>query len=397
MKYDVVIIGAGVVGLSTAWNLLNKNRKLKLLVIEKESSFAKHQTSHNSGVIHSGIYYKPGSLKAQNCIEGYDKLIKFCNENEIPFELCGKIIVATDKSELPALENIYNRGLENGLKKLRKLKQDEIKEVEPHAAGVAGIFVPQTGIVDYLKFSGVLYEKILNLGGEVLFNQKVLNIRDKNPNEAEIRSTTNTYSSKVVITCGGLYSDKLASSTESVDFKIIPFRGEYYQLKPEKSYLVKTLIYPVPDPSFPFLGVHFTKRIDGSVEAGPNAVLAFAREGYKKSDINIKEFIETISFSGFHHIARKYWRTGLSEFYRSYSKALFVKALQKLIPEISKDDLIAGGSGVRAQACTNSGILLDDFHILHSKNKIHVCNAPSPAATSSLAIGSKIAAMFVSK
>jgi L-2-hydroxyglutarate oxidase len=390
LKHNVIIIGAGVVGLATAWNLIQKNRNLKILILEKENKIAKHQTSHNSGVIHAGIYYKPGSLKARNCIEGYQLLIQFCKEYSVPYELCGKIIVASNQAELPALDTIYNRGIDNGLTGLRKLSEGQIKDIEPHAIGKAGIFVPQTGIIDYSKFAEALYNNLIKLGVEILFNEKVIGL--KNESSCEVITLNSSYESKVVITCSGLYSDKLAKMTNpEVDIKIIPFRGEYYKIKPEKSNLVKTLIYPVPDPSFPFLGVHFTKKIDGSIEAGPNAVLAFAREGYKKTDFNVNEFFETISYSGLHHIIRKYWKTGLSEFYRSFSKKSFTRALQKLVPEIQEQDLIAGGSGVRAQACTRDGNLLDDFFILETKNVIHVCNAPSPAATSSLSIGANIA------
>lgn len=394
MKYDIIIIGAGIVGLSTAWNILKIAPAKKVLVLEKESEIAKHQTSHNSGVIHSGIYYKPGSLKAQNCLEGYDLLLKFCDEFNIPYDLCGKVIIATEPFELSPLDVIYQRGVDNGMKGLRKISTSEIKEIEPHATGLAGVFVPQTGIIDYSKVANQLYKNILNANGEILFNQKVLEI--KTGLNHEIRTEDKSFQTNLLISCAGLYSDKMAKKTNPEStFKIIPFRGEYYKLKKEKSYLVKTLIYPVPDPAFPFLGVHFTKKVDGSIEAGPNAVLAFSREGYKKFDFRFNEFLEVITFPGFHKIAKKYWKTGLGEYYRSFSKQAFVKALQKLIPEIQKDDLEVGGSGVRAQACSPEGGLIDDFFILQEKNLVHVCNAPSPAATSSLAIGKKIAKMII--
>jgi L-2-hydroxyglutarate oxidase len=395
MKYDVIIIGAGIIGLSTAWNILKSNPKSKVLVLEKESDIARHQTGHNSGVIHSGIYYKHGSLKAQNCLEGYSLLLDFCQEYKIHFDLCCKIIVATEEFELPALESIYQRGIENGLKGIKKIGKEEIKEIEPHANGIAGIFISQTGIIDYTNVANQLYKNILEADGECLFNEKVITIHSGV--NYDILTKNKSFQTKSLISCSGLYSDRMAKNTHpETGFKIIPFRGEYYKIKKEKSYLVNTLIYPVPDPSFPFLGVHFTKKIDGSIEAGPNAVLAFSREGYRKFDFRLNEFFETIAFPSLHKIARKYWRTGLGEYYRSFSKKAFVRALQKLIPEIQEGDLEPGGSGVRAQACSPDGGLIDDFYIVQGKNLVHVCNAPSPAATSSLAIGKKIAEMISS-
>jgi len=397
MQYDVVVIGGGIVGLATALQLKNANPKLKLVVIEKETELAKHQTGNNSGVIHSGLYYKPGSLKATNCIRGYNLLLEFCNANEVPYELCGKIVVATSQEEVPLLNNLYTRGGQNGLKNLKKLSQGELKEYEPHVAGIEGIFVPQTGIVNYTIVSEKYGESIRTAGGEIHLGEKVIEIQKK-AGEAVVVTQKASYSTKLVVNCGGLYSDKVAGMTvPNLDVKIIPFRGEYYKLKKDKQYLVKNLIYPVPDPNFPFLGVHFTRMAKGGVEAGPNAVLAFKREGYKKSDINLSELAESLAWPGFRKVAKKYWKTGFGEMYRSFSKAAFTKALQKLIPEIQQGDLVEGGAGVRAQACDRTGGLVDDFLILEAENAINVCNAPSPAATSSLAIGETVAALALKR
>lgn len=390
MTYNTIIIGAGLVGLATAYQLKLKNPNSKILILEKEAKVSQHQSGHNSGVIHSGIYYKPGSLKAKNCIEGYQSIIQFAEKYDIKFDLCGKIIVATAPEELPLLDNIYNRGVENGLQNLQYLSKEEFQEIEPHCAGLKAVKVPQTGIIDYPGVAEKLKELFLNLGGEILFNQKVTAIISST--ETIIKSENSEYKTEKVITCGGLYSDKLSKLTDPKnDFIIVPFRGEYYQLKEEKKGLVKHLIYPVPDPNFPFLGVHFTRMIDGNVEAGPNAVLAFKREGYKFSDFNFAETLETFTYPGFWKIAAKYGKTGLGEIHRSLSKAAFTKALQKLIPEIREEDLVPGGAGVRAQALRRDGSLIDDFDILQKGNVIHVRNAPSPAATSCLSIGEKIA------
>lgn len=391
--YDIVIIGGGIVGLATALQLKTTNPFLNLLVLEKEGDLAQHQTGNNSGVIHSGLYYKPGSLKATNCIHGYNLLIDFCRQQEIPFELCGKIVVATEERELPLLENLFNRGQQNGLKNLKRLSREELKEYEPHVAGLQGIFVPQTGIVDYALVAKKYGELIQQKGGTINLNEKVLTIQKTN-DKAVVVTQKASYTTKLVINCAGLYSDKVARMTvPDLNVKIIPFRGEYYKLKKEKEYLVKNLIYPVPDPNFPFLGVHFTRMAKGGVEAGPNAVLAFKREGYKKSDINLSELAESLAWPGFQKVAAKYWRTGMGEMYRSFSKAAFTKALQKLIPEIQERDLVEGGAGVRAQACDRTGGLVDDFMILEEKQVVNVCNAPSPAATSSLAIGETVAGL----
>jgi L-2-hydroxyglutarate oxidase len=391
VQYDVIVIGGGAVGLATALQFIQKNPGKKVLVLEKENEVAKHQTGNNSGVIHSGLYYKPGSLKARNCIRGYELLVDFCRANEIHFELCGKIVVATAEKELAQLKTLYDRGQQNGLQNLRLLGAEELKEYEPHVAGLAGIFVPQTGIVDYKKVAQKYAERIKDLGGEIIFSEKVLDIQLGN-DKAVIVTQKNSYNTKLVVNCGGLYSDKLARLTsDDINVKIIPFRGEYFKLRADKEHLVKNLIYPVPEPSFPFLGVHFTRMAKGGVEAGPNAVFAFQREGYKKTDINLAELAESLAWPGFHKVAYKYWRTGFGEMYRSFSKSAFTKELQKLIPEIREEDLVEGGSGVRAQACDRSGGLVDDFMILEGKQVINVCNAPSPAATSSLSIGETVA------
>lgn len=395
--YDITIIGGGIVGLATALQIQSANRNLKIVLLEKESSLARHQTGNNSGVIHSGLYYKPGSLKATNCIRGYNLLLDFCRTQGIPFDLCGKIVVATEQHELPLLENLYNRGQQNGLTNLKKLTAEELKEYEPHVTGLAGFFVPQTGIVDYTLVANTYGEVFQKNGGTIHLGEKVLDIHHTNSQSVVITQKT-SYTSKLVINCAGLYSDKIARMTvPNLNVKIIPFRGEYFKLKKEKEYLVKNLIYPVPDPNFPFLGVHFTRMAKGGVEAGPNAVLAFSREGYKKSNINLGELAESLAWPGFQKVAAKYWRTGMGEMYRSFSKAAFTKALQKLLPEIQESDLVEGGAGVRAQACDRNGGLVDDFLILEDTGVINVCNAPSPAATSSLAIGETVSKLALAR
>ncbi len=387
-SFDVIVAGAGAVGLSTAYQLLMQDPKLKVAVIEKENGVAQHQTGNNSGVIHSGIYYKPGSLKATNCINGYNQLLDFAREHNIPFDLCGKLIVATKKEELPLLDMLYERGKTNGLTNIQKFSPEQAIEIEPYVSCIAAIRVPQTGIIDYKLVSQTLANCIQEKGGTIFLNENITNIAIQSTGKAIISTTQNTYETKYFINCTGLYTDKIAElSGINPGIKIIPFRGEYYMLKPEKQYLVKHLIYPVPNPEFPFLGVHFTRMIGGGIEAGPNAVLAFKREGYKKTDINIKELFEILSYSGFHQIIRKYWKDGMAEMYRSWSKKAFTKSLQALIPDIQESDLLPGGAGVRAQACDSKGNLLDDFSIIKQGNTMHVLNAPSPAATSCLSIG----------
>ncbi|MBI1185245.1 L-2-hydroxyglutarate oxidase [bacterium] len=396
MQYDVIVVGGGIVGLATAYQTLLNEKGLKLALLEKETALAQHQTGHNSGVIHSGLYYKPGGLKATNCINGYHMLLSFAEREGVPYEICGKVVVATNQSQLPALENLYNRGLQNGLDGIKKLSAEEIKEYEPHCAGISGLHVPQTGIVDYPAMCLKMAEKIKEMGGEIFLGEKVQKVDHKTAT-VHVHTQNATYSGSVMVNCAGLYSDKVARMTTDTDTKIIPFRGEYYELVPEKHHLVKNLIYPVPDPNFPFLGVHFTRMIHGGVEAGPNAVLAYAREGYTKSTVNLPELFEALTFPGFLKVAGKYWKTGMGEFYRSYSKAAFTKALQQLIPEITEADLKPGGAGVRAQACDRDGGLLDDFKIAEASKVINVINAPSPAATSSLSIGKTISEMINQK
>lgn len=393
MKYQYTIIGGGIVGLATAYQMLKKQPGLRLAIIEKEMAVAAHQTGHNSGVIHSGLYYKPGSLKAKNCILGYEMLIAFCDEHQIPYDLCGKLVVASNAAEVPELEKLYQRGLENGLTKIKRISQEEANEIEPHLTVYQGMSVPYTGIIDYTVVCEKLAELVQEMGGEIFTGHKVEKI-DLTLEQANIYTAQRMFETERYINCAGLYSDKVAGLTQkSIDTRIIPFRGEYYMLKPEKRHLVKHLIYPVPDPNFPFLGVHFTRMIDGGVEAGPNAVFAFKREGYRMSDIDLQEMFESLAWPGFRKVMGKYWKTGLGEFHRSFSKAAFTKALQKLIPEVKEDDLIPAEAGVRAQACDKFGGLLDDFKIIEEKHAIHILNAPSPAATSSLSIGLSIANM----
>ncbi|WP_223606131.1 L-2-hydroxyglutarate oxidase [Chryseobacterium sp. OSA05B] len=394
MNYDIIIVGAGLVGLATAYQAKLKNPGSKILVLEKEKDVALHQSGHNSGVIHSGIYYKPGSLKAKNCIEGYNTVINFAEKYGIKYDLCGKIIVASSQEELLLLDNIYKRGVENGLKDLQYLSRDEFREIEPHCEGIRAIKVPQTGIIDYPGIAKKIKELFEDLGGEVKFNTEVKGITNTG-SEIIVKTNTAEFNGKKLVSCAGLYSDKLTKMTNKEnDVIIIPFRGEYYKIKDEKKHLVKHLIYPVPDPSFPFLGVHFTRMIDGNIEAGPNAVLAFKKEGYSFFDFNFEETMQTLMWPGFRKIVAKYGKTGMGEMHRSLSKSAFTKALQKLMPEIQESDLVPGGSGVRAQACDRNGGLIDDFDIVKNGNIIHVRNAPSPAATSCLSIGNKISELI---
>lgn len=391
-KYDALVIGGGIVGLATAHQLLQAKPSLRVSILEKEQQVAQHQTGNNSGVIHSGVYYKPGSEKATNCQKGYRLLLDFCDRHDISYELCGKVIVAVDETEVPALDRIHERGTENGLKGLKVFDRAELKEKEPFVHGLQAIWVPQAGIVDYKDVSVKLAQIIKSEGGEIKLGHQVTDLAI-NPNEAIVETNRGAHTAQIIVNCAGLYSDKIAQMTgQGQGIKIIPFRGEYYELKPDKAHLVNGLIYPVPNPAFPFLGVHFTKMIKGGVEAGPNAVLAFRREGYRNTQFNFNELLESITYPGFLKLAAQYWREGSYEMYRSYSKRAFVRAMQTLIPSITKDDVVKGGAGVRAQACTRDGKLVDDFLILERPGVVNVCNAPSPAATSSLAIGETIAA-----
>lgn len=396
-KYDVIVAGGGIVGLATALRFLEMRPGSKLLLIEKENILAKHQTGHNSGVIHSGIYYKPGSLKALNCLRGYKMLLEFCDANQVTYDLCGKVIVATDKNELPELEKLYKRGLENGLADIRKIGTEELKEREPHVNGIEAIWVPYTGIIDYTQVCERISRLIDGIGGEIKLGRAVERVWDEK-RETIVKAEGEEYKTSLFINCTGLQSDRTARNSGLIpDTRIIPFRGEYFKIKDERKHLVKNLIYPVPDPNFPFLGVHFTRMIGGAVEAGPNAVWAWKREGYEKTGWNLGDMMSDLAWPGFRKVMFKYWRTGMGEMYRSVSKSAFTKALQRLVPEIQADDLIPAGAGVRAQACDRQGGLLDDFKILEEERHIHVLNAPSPAATSSLSIGRSVAEMAIKR
>ncbi|ADI64870.1 L-2-hydroxyglutarate oxidase [Trichormus azollae] len=387
--YDFTIIGGGIVGLSTAMALGDRYPHAKILVLEKESQWAFHQTGNNSGVIHSGIYYKPGTFKAQFCREGSRSMVEFCQKHDIEHDLCGKVIVATESQELPRLENLYKRGLDNGIA-LQRISPEEVKEIEPHVSCVGGIRVLSTGIVNYKQVCLKYAEVIQKQGGDLCLNTKVNQIFQRGKNQV-IDTSKGNFETKFVINCAGLHSDRIAKLGKvNPQAKIVPFRGEYYELTPAKCYLVKTLIYPVPNPDFPFLGVHFTRMIDNSVHAGPNAVLSLKREGYKKTDFDLRDFAEVITYPGFWKLAAKHADEGIQEIIRSFSKAAFVRSLQKLIPEVQAEDLVPTHGGVRAQALMNNGSLVDDFLIIQGDNSIHVCNAPSPAATSSLEIGKAI-------
>ncbi len=388
--YDVVIVGGGIVGLSTGMAIYEKYPGIKLLVIEKESEVAMHQTGNNSGVIHSGVYYTPGSFKARFAKQGNKEMQEFCKKHDIAYDMCGKVIVASNEDELPLLEDLYERGLENELD-IEKIDQARLKEIEPHVAGVAGLRVPQAGIVDYTEVSKKFAEIIRDNGGEILLETELININEHD-DSVTLKTSRGNFEAKLAINCAGLHSDRVAEATGyKTDMKIVPFRGEYYVLKPEKRHLVKNLIYPVPNPKFPFLGVHFTRMIGGTIEAGPNAVLGFKREGYKKTDVSVKDTFESIMFPGLWKLGGKFMKEGISEYARSFSKSMFTKSLQKMIPEITEDDLIPAPAGVRAQAITSDGEMVDDFEIIEGKRSIHVCNAPSPAATASIGIGKEVA------
>ena len=384
---DVLIVGAGIVGFATAHAVQARFPQKRVLVLEKEPRPGLHQTGRNSGVIHSGIYYKPGSFKARFCKDGNASMRAFCIEHDIPFELTGKVIVATEESEMAQLDVLYRRGIEHGLT-VRRVSAGELREIEPHAAGIAGLHVPSTGIVDYKVVLDKLAELVVARGGEVRFNTRVMAA-----NGRVVETTAGDIECSTLINCAGLYSDRVARAAGAeVPARIIPFRGEYYRLKPDKSYLVKGLIYPVPNPSFPFLGVHCTRMMDGSVHLGPNAVLAFSREGYHKTTVNLRDLAETLTYRGFWRLAARHWRDGTHEMVRSFSRAAFVRSLQRLVPAITEDDVVPSEAGVRAQALRPDGTLEDDFLIVRHAGAIHVCNAPSPAATASLEIGKTVAA-----
>ena len=388
-KSDVILIGGGIVGLATAYQLSKRHPHLKLTILEKEAEVAHHQTGHNSGVLHSGIYYKPGSLKAHNCREGKKAMEAFCTEEEIDHNICGKVIVATAEHELQAMENIFERGLANGVE-CELISRERLSEIEPHAAGIKAIHVPEAGIVNYRQVCERMAQRVRENEGQVIFKAEATEVVHSDSG-VTVATTAGDFEAKYLVNCGGLHSDRVTALTgQKPPAQIVPFKGEYYELKPDASYLCKTLIYPVPDPGFPFLGVHFTLMIDGSVECGPNAVLAFGREAYGKFEVNWEDLRESLGYSGFRKMAAKHWKTGLGEMWRSYNKAAFVKALQRLIPEIRREHLVPVPAGIRAQAVTPQGGLADDFIITQSANVVNVNNAPSPAATSSLSIGATI-------
>jgi (S)-2-hydroxyglutarate dehydrogenase len=391
--YDFIVIGGGIVGLATASCLAQRFPGKSILLLEKEPTFAAHQTGRNSGVIHSGLYYKPGSFKALFATRGNDSMAEFCRQHGIDFDICGKLVVATKPEELPQLERLYDRGLQNGLK-VARLTPEEAKQIEPHVRCVAALRVPSTGIVSYRQVCSALLDQLRAQGGEARFDCEALEILNR-PDGVVIRTKEGEFLGRFIVNCGGLHSDRLARRDATAVFeqqaKIVPFRGEYYELKPEKRYLVKHLIYPVPNPEFPFLGVHFTRMIDGSIHAGPNAVLSFKREGYTHTSFDLRDSLETMFYPGFWRLARKHWRDGAQEMVRSFSKKAFVRSLQELIPEVQEGDVVPSAAGVRAQALQSNGALVDDFLLVKGRRSVHVCNAPSPAATASLEIARTIA------
>ncbi len=387
--YDFAVIGGGIVGLSTAMTLGQQYPNAKILVLEKESRWAFHQTGNNSGVIHSGIYYKPGSYKAKFCRNGAQSMVDFCQSHNIPHEVCGKVIIATQEKELPQLETLYQRGLENGLE-VSRLTKEAVLEYEPHVDCIAGVRVVSTGIADYKQVCQKYAELAAAQGADLRLNTRVDRMVETAAGRV-LETNQGSFEAHYVINCAGLQSDRVAKmGNVDPQAKIVPFRGEYYELTPEKRYLVKGLIYPVPNPDFPFLGVHFTRMIDGSVHAGPNAVLSLKREGYKKTDFDLRDFAEVMTYPGFWKLAAKHADEGIQEIISSFSKAAFVHSLQRLIPEVQMEDVVPTHAGVRAQALMNDGKLVDDFLIIDGENSMHVCNAPSPAATSSLEIGKAI-------
>ncbi len=393
MDYDVAVVGAGIVGLATVWALTERAPRTRVVVLEKEPAVGRHQTGHNSGVIHAGIYYRPGSAKARLCVEGGRRLTEFCDRHGIRWERCGKVIVATRPDELPRLAALYERGVANGVPGLALIGPERVRELEPHAAALQAIHSPHTGIVDYREVAAALAAEAERRGVTIETGAGVEAI-GRAGDGFVLRTPRREVAARRLINCAGLYADVVARRAGAApDVRIVPFRGEYYHLRPERRHLVRALIYPVPDPAFPFLGVHFTRTVHGEVEAGPNAVLAFAREGYRFSRVNPGELLDTLTYRGFWAMARRYWRTGAYEMYRSLSKAAFVRALQRLVPDLRPEDVVRGGSGVRAQAVSPDGSLVDDFRIVETADAVHVLNAPSPAATASLAIGRHIAAL----
>lgn len=390
MTYDFIIVGAGIVGLSTAFKLSETYPDARILILEKEDRVAPHQTGNNSGVIHSGIYYKPNSYRAKNCVDGRHQLVEFCKQYDVTHEICGKVIVATREEQLERLDDIFETGKINQIEGIKKIDANELKEIEPYANGVKAIHVPCTGIVDFTGVCLKLLELVQQKNGSIKFEQEVTGIQSAGT-VLKVETKKEQFTTKYLINCAGLYSDHVAESAGiKSDIQIVPFRGEYYQLKPEAEYMVRGLIYPMPNPAFPFLGVHFTKMALGGVECGPNAVFAFKREGYDKLSFNLEETIETVNFPGFWRLAKQHWRMGLDEYYRSFSKKAFVRGLQKLVPAIRPDHLETAPSGVRAMALRPSGDIINDFQFEATSQQIHVLNAPSPAATAGLAIGDEI-------
>lgn len=391
-KFDVVIIGGGILGLSTALQLLKRQPELSLAILEKEPAIARHQTGHNSGVIHSGIYYKPGSLKAKNCRNGVQALIEFCDQKDIPYQKIGKVIVALNELELPRLKELESRGKANGVPGLKLISQDELKEIEPAAIALKALYSPETGIIDFAKVAEAYAEEIRSLRGQIFLNEKVKEFQ-VTKNEKTLITDNKEFGAKLLINCAGVHADRVAHLCDATisPRQIIPFRGEYYELVAEKRSLIKGLIYPVPDPQFPFLGVHLSKTLDGRVEAGPNAVLALSREGYLKRDWNFKDLKDFVSYRGFWAMALRHWKVGFYELYRSMNKSAFLRSLQRLVPSLEGKDLVPAESGVRSQVVLPSGKMQDDFLIIQKPGMIHVLNAPSPAATASLAIGDTLA------
>lgn len=387
---DVAIVGAGIVGLAVGLQLIRKYPGIKVVVLDKEKEVASHQTGHNSGVLHAGLYYKPGSLKARLCVEGRAAMVQFCSDYGVPYEICGKIIVATEEREVAGLRELLRRGQANGVCGLRELNADQIRELEPHTSGVRGICVPVTGITDFKAVSSKYAELIGQGGGEVLTGWGVERIV-RGSDAIILETASGAVQARFAVNCAGLHSDVIARMAGArLGFRIVPFRGEYYELIPSKHHLVKGLVYPVADPRFPFLGVHFTRRIHGGIEAGPNAVFSFKREGYSRTSFDLGDTLSAARFPGFWKMAAHYWRSGAEEMYRSWSKRAFTRALQKLLPDLTEQDIQPGGSGVRAQAVDSSGKLLDDFYFVFQDRFLHVCNVPSPAATASLMIGKEV-------
>jgi L-2-hydroxyglutarate oxidase len=393
----IVVVGGGIVGLATAYRLLEQLPDARVTVLEKESGVGRHQSGHNSGVLHCGLYYRPGSRRARLAVSGIRQMVAFCQTHSIPHEVCGKVVVAASADEVPRLHSLYQRGQENGLRGLRLLTPEELHQIEPHASGVAAIHVPEEGIADYPRVCETLVNEIRARGGEVVSGAKVTAIR-RDSGGWRVTHAKGDLACDWIVTCGGLHSDRVAALTgRPRTARVVPFRGEYYLIRPERQFLVRNLIYPVPDPRFPFLGVHFTRMMRGGVEAGPNAVLAFAREGYKKTNVNLADLADALMFPGLWRFLARYPSACWQELRRSFSKELFCRSLQRLVAEIRIDDLLPGGSGVRAQAMAPDGTLLDDFHFVEGEREIHVVNAPSPGATSSLAIGEEIAGMLAAR